>query len=573
MELFLFRSALGLGGIGVLAALLLSWPVLSRQSPRPNLSRSYLVAAIGIAVLGELLSFAAHTPHTLVHGFSLGYLLGTAGALLGFWVQHRSAVEEPSIPTGGASIDSPAQTTPYFLALAVMAVPSLWMRNSLPDAHFGVAIGWFVSTFLTAIGTPKEGAMGQRLWLNQIACLGFVLALLLFAVAGEYRNPTRFGASPAPVHWSAIGFALADTTLCLLFLLSLPFAGLGKLAGRLRWLKELPAQAEAARLLRVMIGTAFLLVAFRFIGSKALEHPPFFLLSAIGSLGMLLVWWLLEIGKLRSQNGAWAWAWQVGALSALLVLVGYMAAYQLLGGFGIGVMLMAAWFVIAARVASTSLAEYPLRVSTLTQMTLIGLFATLLGLYRLFLIRYSDDLWHRDLADHYALFGFLVGVLAPPLVQGYLLSWAHFDRTKTLPLYHFLLTGLLTLLIPGLVLLIYGSKCVEGLFFGLALTTLLPLFQPNDEQKEAYLTLYNLLPTLFSTAMMLALLQWTQTALPWADFAREEKIRIVLLATGFLVLATFAGELGSYLHQGRRPPPQGRRPPPQGRQAKADTHS
>lgn len=552
MELFLFRSALGLCGIGVVASLLLSWPVFRWQSPRPHLPRRYLLATVGLAILGELVSLTIHAPHTLAHGFSLGYLLGTIGALGGLWALYQTAVEEPSIPTSGAAVGATASTIPCFIALGVMAVPSLWMRNSLPDVHFGVAIGWFVSTFLTALGTEKEGAVGQRLWLQQITGLGFVLALLLLAVAGEYRSPSRFGASSIPVHWSAIGFALADATLCLLFVASLPFAGLGKLADRLRWLKELPAQAEATRLLRAMVGAALLMGACHLLSAKEMDHPPFTLLSAIGSFGTILVWWLLETGKLRSQNGAWAWAWQTGALSALLVLVGYMAAYQLLAGFGIGVMLMGSWLVIAVRIASTSVAEYPLRAKTLGQMLLIGLFAVQLGLYRLFLIRYSADLWHRDLADHYALFGFLVGVLAPPLVQGYLLSWTDFDRTKTLPLYHLFLTGLLTLLIPGLVLLIYGSKCAESLFFGLALTSLLPLFQPDDQQNGVYPTLYGLLPTLFSIATMLALLQWSQTVLPVANFAREEKIRIVLIAVGFLILATFAGKMGGYVDRRRQ---------------------
>src|SRR2546426_1029784 len=91
----------------------------------------------------------------------------------------------------------------------------------------------------------------------------------------------------------------------------------------------------------------------------------------------------------------------IGAMAPRLVLAGFMIAYRLLAGFGLGVALIAAWAVSGLTTIPSDLSDRSGRSDAI----LIPLtFGVILLIYRLFSTRYSHELRGVALDDHYALF-------------------------------------------------------------------------------------------------------------------------------------------------------------------------
>jgi len=166
------------------------------------------------------------------------------------------------------------------------------------------------------------------------------------------------------------------------------------------------------------------------------------------------------------------------------------------------------------------------------------LFGVLLLLYRLFTVRYFSELHGVNLTDHYALFGLLFGAMLPPVLAGYLLrmTGSPFASAGS-RLLRIVVVGLLVLLLPTVVLALWGVKCALALFLGLALSVAI--------------TENSLLPALIALATGLALTQWTHHVLPLAQLTRDQKIHalfvggIVVLA--LIALADYGGKLGDWM--------------------------
>ena len=305
-----------------------------------------------------------------------------------------------------------------------------------------------------------------------------------------------------------------------------------------------------------------------------------FRLLGMGLLAGGLSWWIIAIrvhGMRNETNSGLSGRGM--ALPVLVFMAAGMVAFQMALGMGLGVMLLGAWFVAGITLQGAAESEGSPKSMAETapsgftahaiasHLLRLLCFGTLLLLYRLYQVRYADDLRNVLLPDHYALLGFVVGTAAPAALAGYMQTGKReqgkgnreyaFAVCPSLPMA--LAVGGLMLGIPALLLVLFGTKCALCLFFGLALATVLSdtarTVQTSEREKDAFLPVApESLTALFALAMALALAQWTRHVLPVALMSRAEKIH--LLTYGFAAIAALliVAEIGNCLRRSHIPP-------------------
>ena len=118
-----------------------------------------------------------------------------------------------------------------------------------------------------------------------------------------------------------------------------------------------------------------------------------------------------------------------------------------------------------------------------------------------------------------------------------------------------LIAGMLLLFVPALLLMLFGTKCLLCLFFGLALATVVGSGSGHEQKGEdTELESFRSVPGewligLFALGMGLAVAQWTAHVLPVTLMARTDKTRLLTYLTGTVALLLFVAGL---LNRSRR---------------------
>ena len=171
------------------------------------------------------------------------------------------------------------------------------------------------------------------------------------------------------------------------------------------------------------------------------------------------------------------------ATAALGVMAFAAVGFRLLGGFGIGMGMLAAWPIIISAVASSRLTapeanERPEPAHSLLLLLFIG---TGILFYRLFLEHNAAGLQGLDLYPHYTFVALIFGAVFPfillslfPLPQSPGLSWR---------LSGALLVGVLALIAPLTLLVLWGFKATLGFLAGSVAATVFTLFASTETQR------------------------------------------------------------------------------------------
>ena len=358
--------------------------------------RLYLAAGIGLPILVFLATLPSRPPMFVAgHGLGIGFLLGGLGGLLAGWTilcAYRTASAGEPVSRAAAI------AAPTALAVAISIIPVLWLRDNVLDALAGVAIGWLCSSFLLVAALQQEQASNGNdvskasrgvdptaYILSVIMTTGFAAVCCAIAALGEIRAPiAAVGNSETILHWSSAGQVIAAGVALVLLLTSLPafvamrlplasvFTGLIA-----RSFNTDERRLAAARAGRVLFCMAVLLGLGKLLANRYLENyeqfggpSTFFLLKPIfwflgpwhlfhlitfGLCTGLLLWWVTS-NRSRSERDSTGLVpgWQNGALATLVLLGSAMVAFQFMGGFGVGILLISAW-PIAATVLGASL--------------------------------------------------------------------------------------------------------------------------------------------------------------------------------------------------------------------------
>jgi hypothetical protein len=601
MERSLLWSAIGIGCAGWLCGVLLT----GKQQPAPEggraegikVPRAFLLTALALPLLIFLLTLPSTPPFAAGQGWGRGFLLGGAGALLAAWSVLRVPFIKSYLPAAAVVI------APYSLALIVVAVPLLSMRTTIIDTLAGVAIGWFVVSFVLYVGlaeviswraseaVPSESSEGMRApdkvvepfdtplprhlatalsrHLILVTGIGFAVTLCAVAALGVYRDFITPGIPRGT--WSAIAVAFACGVPLALLLSGLLARFLRCAPSRVpSFVPSSSGHGEATSstqfsISAILVSLVLLLVLGNLLSTRVIEQPRVLYVIGVGFIAGLLIWWMVGIAEARSRLGT---AMMTASPPATLVVLGaFMVSFQMLQGFGVGLMLLALWTIagLAMSVAdegvqkarsdeapdvtaptSSPIVPSPVRLLMLVRALLFGV---LLLLYRLLETRFRADLRGVTLTDHYAFFGFLVGAMLPALLVGSLSRPASVVAARPgAQAARLILAGALTLAAPAIMLTLWGAKIALALLAGLAISAAGDQWQASGERRSGLIAHYpSLLTPLFALAVALALAQWTHHILPLAELSRAERIRMLTWVVVGLMALLIAADYGSRL--------------------------
>ena len=194
-----------------------------------------------------------------------------------------------------------------------------------------------------------------------------------------------------------------------------------------------------------------------------------------------LLFWVAAVGVGTFALAAWLFssspAFLPASATAVLGVMAFAAVgFRLLGGFGIGMGMLAAWPIVISAVASSWLTtpetnEHPEPAHSLILLVFIG---TGILFYRLFLEHYAAGLQGLDLYPHYTFIALIFGAVFPFV----LLSFFPLPQLPSLGrrLSGALLVGFLALIAPLILLVLWGFKAALGFLIGSVAATVFILF-------------------------------------------------------------------------------------------------
>ena len=547
-------------------------------APRPAapLPRAYLAAAGTLPILVFLATLPSHGKffaegQGLGKGFLLGGLCGLLAALVPLVAGEGEAVRRRI----GATV-----AAPFGLGLVAAVTPLLALRASLLDTLLGAAIGWFCVSFILLLGILQRGEEHDRSGpLTVVSGTGFAILVCAVAALGEMRGSVDLTATAA-VSWSVLGMVFAAGVPFALLLSGLLNAGLTTLFGlapgmggvaRLgrSLLPDALARNTALRLWRLALASVVLLALGRLLSARVVDDENhklaqhLFQIMALGMGGGAAAWWVAASARRlerETPDNSVAIAWQNSAVAALLLLSGAMVAFQMLAGFGVGLLLIGAWLAVGLAVVSaqepdsdeegSGLGDTPVVAAGLLRVALMGV---ALVLYRVFASRFESELRGVSLTDQYAAFGLLLGATLPGMLTGFLLRPFLSDTQPASRIARLCVAAVFVLAAPGLVLILWGAKCALAMLLGLALAILLA--PPGSGGKETLPPGRLLLPALFALGACLALAQWTHHMQPLTELTRADKealtVRLMAILAALILVADYSGRLAAWM-RGRR---------------------
>ena len=540
---------------------------------------AFLYVAAGLPVLLFIVTLPSHGRiFAPGHDLGNGFLLGALGAILSGvpLIQNMmaDAGERSHLRTAG----------PLGLGIACASVVLLLPHDTLYVALLSVAIGWLATTGILLLGMAqgrraKDAVRPEPVTL--IAGASFVTLLCATIALGDFHGEVTFIKTSTSLSWGVL--ALASAASIPLFLLLSAVADLifnPEPDQRLKAKSSAaPALSETATL-RAGVGRAVISVAGvaalgrmlsnRVVDSSVDDSPAspgrmahlinvvigpsrLFHVLSIGLLAGLLVWWINAAVQKREETDESSHSihpWQNSALGVLVLLAGTMAAFQMLSGFGVGLMLLGMFPAVglallaaneanANRDADISRNEGAMRIVQLASM------GAILALFRVY-TTVNDALFpHSPYTDQYAAFGFVAGAVLPLFLAGYLFPKPvnSSDSTNTATtLVRLFVSGALILAIPSLLLVLWGQKCIMAFLIASAISAAgIGLTSKSDSLAT---DIRKLFPAIYAIGLSLALCEWSHYLLDMEDWTRIQKERVIVQIIGAGILLVLGSDYG-----------------------------
>ena len=439
-----------------------------------------------------------------------------------------------------------ALASSFALALVPSGAALLWMRMTEIDVLAGVAIGCFSGSMILIIGALSSPEADRPTPVLLASATGFAITVAAITALGIYRRSVPLEANTGRIPWAGMGQIFAALV---------PFALLvAELASA--WLRRIPWKRFPLDVCgRIVIAAAIWLVVSRLLSVRLTGQSATFILAALGLAIGLGGWWLLtpeQGGEPESAAAAVINHWWRGGLSVLAILGAYMTAYQSSAGFGIGIVLLAAWIAVGLAGSGSSAENLPVesegripsRLLLPYRLNRLLSIAVILLLYRLFTSRFADYFSRVHLIDHYAFFGFLVGAIVPVGLAGFLIGNPKSQPSVVGRLIRLAVSAVVLLMVPTIILIVWGAKCALALFIGLAFSAIISEAAPAVAKARLELERAMLLVPLLGMAAALGLTQWTDRALHFALLSRAEKIHTLLWLAVILAAIVIATDYG-----------------------------
>lgn len=270
---------------------------------------------------------------------------------------------------------------------------------------------------------------------------------------------------------------------------------------------------------------------------------------AIGSgAGLLSAWLIGTVSRERDNSGSTGL--ESAIMIVLVLLAAGMAAFRLLGGYGIGLSLVGAW--------ATAIPAYGLlkwsdeRPSLIPQgLHLFISTGTILLIYRLFAAIYAGELRELDLRAYYSFTAMILGAIVPFAVGTLLMRVRPVVMGVLSRLFAVGLIGLLSVISPLVVLIIWGLRAELGFLAGIAAAQafmlLIYFFAASGIPGWGRDPVTSLKVNLINIGILLSASQFTGPLLPLLDMTRTQKAYVLAgalaLAIVLTVVSWFVGRL------------------------------
>lgn len=487
--------------------------------PQAKTPSSFVWLSLALPILVWLATLPTHPPFSAGQGWGRGFLLGGLVSFISSFVALHLDYSRDS----GRRL----ALTSLFASLFVVCVPLLWMRSAVIEALLGASLGWCVISLVWLCGShqQKSAAFTASSSLALLNGAAFVTALCSVAALGVYRDfivpDIARGTHPAVALVVAASIALA-----LLFGVLLNEAQTSASASSTRFSQII----TALLCLVVPLGLGFVLA------TRVLDDiKVVYCLGIGGILGVLS--WLLRWDTSGQDVGVQRQTTTIPPVAVIVTLCAFMLAYSFLQGFGVGLMLIAAWPAsLLLWPSSTQDAESPLQIDVPQTVSLLATFLAVLLVSRVFATRFRADLRGINMVDQFALFGFLAGALAPTWLASLWFNGRNTDSHSVVSLLRLVGVGILTLLLPSAMLAIWGIKVVPAFFAGMALT----LAGWGASATPSAIAL-------FALPLSLVITQWTIRFLPLAEASRSQRLHFLLWGLGGSVILVVLVDLSARL--------------------------
>lgn len=539
MERSLLWFVLAAGAAGWCTAVALGLACRGRRAgPGP--------AFVWLSLIAPLAAFALSNvdaaPFSPGGGLGLGILLGgvaAAGALYGL----------VSLSLAGAGAHGAASAVAGGLCAAAVApaLGLLWRWDASLDALAGAAAGWVAvaAVWLTGLATSTEAPSEEPALERRRAAVAATLVAagygVTVAAAAMLATLRDTQAPPAgPGEWAATALAVSVIVPALVLVVALPSAALVRI--RLRVPLGGLVSAAASRLFpsetsrraaeRGWRLALFAALAYGAATVLAWQIAPVSGLDEVVLLGLgaaVVCRWLAR--EEWSSEPDEASRGYHAALGLLVVLGGLTASYYYHAGWAMAVALLAAWGVGA--LALCSAIESPVASSDQTAPAAASAdafarllcFGVPLVLYRVVSSRFEDQLRVPSFGDQFGVVGLLVGALLPGLLAGHALApgLGAIGALVRLPI-----TGLLTVLVPALLLMVFGDRFTAALLVGLALgVAWSPLRVARAGAVGERLRDHHALAAVLALAIAVVFAQATGLLVELGPLQRADKIRAI----------------------------------------------
>jgi hypothetical protein len=476
----------------------------AENSPREKSPSSLLLLAFALPIAVFFITLPEAPPFGAGQGFGRGFVLGSVGALLAMVVIRRAA----STP----SAMLPSLLSSQFIAPVVVALALLFLRATIIDTLLGIACGWLAVTIVLLQGTSTPAIIA-----SSASGVGFAVALCAVSALGVYRDFLTPEITRGT--WSSVAVTFAA---------GVPISVL--LSGQIRERLLGHLANWRASVISAFCAAAILILLANLLALKILAQPRFSLVAAIGLLAGFLMWWAARVEGTNASEEVRSTS-QVPS-GAFVMLAAVVLSFGLLQGFGVGLMLLAAWPAVGLSLQRSATLSTPETLTTVAiRLLQCLLFGVVLLLERLFEQRFKTDLRGVAITDYYALLGFLIGAALPSLLSGWLQDARHKVNTAWLRL---VFVGAAALALPAALMLLWGVKTSFALLFGLSLACLLA----RDVVKTISLN-----ASLLAVAIALLVTQWTHRLLPLAEMTRGERLRALGIVIFSLLLFIVISDL------------------------------
>ena len=587
MERSLVWSALAIGIASWLAAFALTRTKrFAFDRLNTAVPQVFLTAAAALPILLFLITLPSHGRlFSPGHDLGNGFLVGALGALLSSALLIQNLLAAPAershLRTAAVS------ACPFGLAVSCTAALLLARYDTLYVALVGAAIGWLATSTILLLGLMHGGRSGDT---NRpepliiIAGASFATLLCATVVLGDYHGEVTFLKTSTSLSWGVL--ALACAAVIPLFVLLSAAADLifnPEPDFRSKSKPAAAAQIEAAGLRARVARAAIVLggvgVLGRLLSSRVIDVDTadvshalivfagpsrLFQVFSIGLVVGLLLWWIAAAMQSRDElsgdSGSSSRAfhpWQNSALGVLIVLAAAMAAFQMLAGFGVGLMLIGMFPAIGLALLSANEAGgrgdlqgvFVQRTECALRVVQLAATGAILALFRVY-TTVNDGLFpHSPYTDQYAAFGFVAGAALPLFLAGYLApkqdgnaQSGPSDAASTLG--RLFVSGALILAVPSFILILWGQKCIMAFLVALAITAA-GIGSPSDAGSSTLAGgIRKLFPAIYALGLTLALCEWSHYVLDTEDWTRVQKERVIVQIVGAAILLVLGMDYG-----------------------------